>query len=194
MPMRPKLGLRDLLPAALKRPVGCEDPFSGGQLSRQRRPPHTAATPGWMRRRRAAALGNARSRGFAGAAIAWVGAEDGGWAEHGSRSGSPTPRAGARIPIPGHRLHGRERPACFAIVAIDRHDVLAFVPRSRTMREPSPRRSAWPVHLRSGPEDDLGPAIVTRIEVLVGFRRFSQRQIMGDDEGRSRTTPVDQVA
>src|ERR1044071_7605505 len=52
---------------------------------------------------------------------------------------------------------------------------------------PPPRRS------RGGLEHHLRPAIVARVEVLVGLRCLTERQPVRDDEGRLRAAIRDQV-
>src|SRR3954454_17320381 len=43
-------------------------------------------------------------------------------------------------------------------------------------------------------QDDLGPALVPLVEVLVGLRRAVERQLVADDERRLGLAPGDQVA
>src|SRR3712207_1984481 len=45
-----------------------------------------------------------------------------------------------------------------------------------------------------GVQDDLRPAVVAGVEVLVGLRRLVQRQLVADDERRLRLAGGDQVA
>jgi len=61
----------------------------------------------------------------------------------------------------------------------------------------SGRLSALPADLAVGlawSEDDLRPAVVSAVEVLVGVGRVAQRQLVGDDPGGLGLADVDQVA
>src|ERR1700744_2683023 len=53
-----------------------------------------------------------------------------------------------------------------------------------------PARPAWS---RGWLEDHFSPAVVARVEVLVGVRCLTQWQLMRDNEGRLRATGRDEV-